>query len=356
MSSTTTVPDSGLTSRLGRLWNSPLRRYIQVKVLWYVVILFAALVLNFLLPRLIPGNPVDAIVARLSTGGAGSEQLQRIYAQFTAEFGLDQPIYTQFAAYLANLAQGDLGTSFALYPAKVETLVSEALPWSIALQLPAVLLGWIIGNALGALAAFKGGWFDRGAFLGSLFLSSMPYYCLAILLLYGLAVYWPLFPAGGGYSFGYVPELSLEFVRDALNHYWLPFLSLLIIFVGGQAIGMRSMAIYELGSDYVNYSRGLGLTDKRIVRYIFRNAMLPQVTGLALSLGTLVGGALITEIVFSYPGIGTLLFNAISTGDYPTIQAITLIIAVAVLFANFLVEIVYGIVDPRIRAATVGER
>ena len=125
----------------------------------------------------------------------------------------------------------------------------------------------------------------------------------------------------------------------------------MLVFIGGQAVGMRSMAIYELGSDYVNYGRGLGLSDNRITRYIFRNAMLPQITGLALSIGGLVGGALVTELVFSYPGIGTLLFNAISTDDYPVIQAITLIITLAVLVANFLVDIVYGFIDPRIRAA-----
>lgn len=352
-----TATNVGGWRRVGRgVLRSPLSAYIFAKTAWYLGILIAALVLNFLLPRLIPGNPVDSIIASMSAGGAQSQQMQRIYEHYIAEFGLDQPLYMQFFTYVGGLFQGDFGTSFALYPTKVESLIAEAIPWTVGLQLPAVLLGWVVGNVLGALAAFKGGWFDRGAFLSSLFLSSMPYYCLAILLLYGFAVYWPLFPSGGGYSFGLSPEFSWTFINDALHHYWLPFLSLLVIFVGGQAVGMRSMAIYELGSDYVNYSRGLGLSDRRIVRYIFRNAMLPQVTGLALFLGTLVAGALITEIVFSYPGIGTLLFDAISTGDYPVIQAITLLIAVTVLLANFLVEIAYGFIDPRIRAARAGER
>src|SRR5690606_13803931 len=140
----------------------------------------------------------------------------------------------------------------------------------------ALMFGWIVGNTLGAVAAFKGGWFDRGAFLTSLFFSTMPQFCLAILLLYLFAVYIPYFPASGAYDFGMVPELSMPFIVSVLQHYWLPFLSVAIIFIGGQAVGMRSMAIYELGSDYVNYSRGLGLSDARIVRYIFRNAMLPQ--------------------------------------------------------------------------------
>lgn len=330
-------------------------KYLLRKVLWYAGALIAALVLNFLLPRLVPGSPVDAIIAQMTQGGGvQGEQLQAIHENFMREFGLDKPMWEQFLIYLQNLTHGDLGTSFGLYPAKVSGLVADALPWSIAIQLPAVLIGWLVGNVIGALAAFKGGMMDRGAFVGSLFLSSMPYYCLAIILLYIFAVAWPVLPAGRGYSFGASPELSWTFFSDALTHYWLPFLSLMLIFVGGQAVGMRSMAIYELGSDYVNYARGLGLPDGRVVRYIFRNAMLPQLTGLALSIGGLVGGALITEIVFSYPGIGSLLFSAISTSDYPVIQAITLIIAVAVLLANFLVEVAYGFVDPRIRAATTG--
>jgi peptide/nickel transport system permease protein len=332
-----------------------LGKYLLRKVLWYVGALLAALVLNFLLPRLVPGSPVDAIIAQMNQGGGvQGEQLQAIHQNFMREFGLDKPMWEQFLIYLQNLTHGDLGTSFGLYPAKVSGLVAAALPWSIAIQLPAVLIGWLVGNVVGALAAFKGGMMDRGAFVSSLFPSSMPYYCLAIILLYLFAVAWPVLPAGRGYSFGVSPELTWTFFADAVTHYWLPFLSLMLIFVGGQAVGMRSMAIYELGSDYVNYARGLGLPDGRVVRYIFRNAMLPQLTGLALSIGGLVGGALITEIVFSYPGIGSLLFSAISQNDYPVIQAITLIIAVAVLAANFLVEVAYGFVDPRIRAATTG--
>jgi peptide/nickel transport system permease protein len=238
----------------------------------------------------------------------------------------------------------------------VSSLIGEALPWTIALQIPAILLGWIIGNVLGAIAAYKGGWLDRGAFLGSLFVSTMPYYCLAILLLYLLAVVVPVLPPSGGYSFGSTPELSMTFISDALQHYWLPFVSLVVVFIGTQAVGMRSMAIYELGSDYVNYGRGLGLRDRTLVRYIFRNGMLPQITGLAVSIGTLVGGALLTELVFSYPGLGTLLFSSIRTNDYPVFLGIALIITVGVLTANFCVDIAYGIIDPRIRAARTGER
>ncbi|HKT05159.1 MAG TPA: ABC transporter permease [Rugosimonospora sp.] len=331
-------------------------RYLLRKSAWYLAALVVAVFLNFLLPRLIPGNPVDVIVSQLGRGGAQGDQLKAIQEHYVHAFGLDKPLWQQFFIYLGHLAKGDLGFSFALYPAQVSGLIRQALPWSIALQLPAILIGWIVGNLLGAVAAYRAGWFDRGAFLGSLFASSMPYYCLAIILLYVFAVAVPVLPPGGGYSYGNSPELSTAFVADAMQHYWLPFLSLVVVFIGGQAIGMRSMAIYELGSDYVNYGRGLGLRDRKIVRYIFRNAMLPQVTGLALSLGTLVGGALLTEIVFSYPGIGTLLFNSITQNDYPVLTGITLLIAVAVLLANFAVDVAYGVIDPRIRAARAGER
>ncbi|ATG54695.1 peptide ABC transporter permease [Brachybacterium ginsengisoli] len=334
-----------------------LGRYIIQKTGWYLIALVAAVGLNFLLPRLVPGNPVDVIVSNLSRGGSvTSEQQKQIYESYVQEFGLDQPLWQQFLTYVGKVFSGDLGTSFAYYPASVNDLIGQALPWSIAVQLPAILIGWVLGNVVGAIAAFRGGNWDRSVFTSSLFLSAMPYYCLSILLLYGFAVVAGIFPVGGAYSLGLTPEFSAAFLWDAISYYWLPFLSLVIVFIGGQAVGMRSMAIYELGGDYVNYARAMGIRDNRITQYIFRNAMLPQITGLALAIGTLVGGALITELVFSYPGVGLLLFNAIASNDYPVIQAVTLIITVAVLLANFAVEIVYGLVDPRIRAAQSGEK
>ncbi|HEY0583175.1 MAG TPA: ABC transporter permease [Chloroflexota bacterium] len=330
------------------------QRYLLNKVVWFFGAFWAALILNFFLPRLIPGNPVDTLVARLASGGLEGQAAKQVYAAYVAKFGLDQPVWVQFYLYVQGLAHGDLGQSFLLYPAPVRDLIGQALPWTLALQLPAVLVGWIIGNTLGAMAAYRGGWTDRGAFLTALALSSTPYYCLAILLVYLLAVALPIFPPGGGYSYGRTPALTLPFIADALGHYLLPFLSLVAIFVGGQAVGMRSMAIYELGTDYVNYARGLGIGANRVVAYIFRNAMLPQITGLALAIGSLVGGALITEVVFSYPGIGGLLFTAIRQNDYPIIQGITLLITMGVLLANFLVDVTYGLIDPRIRAAQTG--
>lgn len=333
------------------------QRYLLNKAFWFLLAFFIALVLNFLLPRLIPGNPVDAIVGQMALGGGLSGEAQkRIYAAYIAEFGLDQPLAVQFLTYISRLAQGDLGISFARSPARVQDLIAQALPWTIALQLPAILIGWILGNLLGVLAAYKKSWLDRVMFPTFMFTSSMPYYCLSIILLYLFAVYWPIFPPGGGYSYALTPALTPTFIQSVIEHYWLPFFSLVIIFIGGQALGMRAMSIYELDADYVRFSRSLGVGDHRIIAYIFRNAMLPQVTGLALAIGSLVSGALITEIVFGYPGIGSLLFSSIRQNDYPVIQGVTLLIMIAVLLANFLVDIAYGFIDPRIRARAAGER
>ncbi len=336
---------------------TPFQRYLVTKTIWFLIAFAVALVANFLLIRLIPGNPVDAIMAQLAAGGSATgEAMKNIYESYMAEFGLDKPLWQQFFIYLGNLARGDLGVSFARSPARVQELILQSLWWTLALQLPAILIGWIVGNVLGALSAYRKGWLDKTVFPVSLFISAMPFYCLSIILLFVFAVYWKLFPSGGGYGYDMNPALNWAFVSSAAQHYVLPFLSLVLVFIGGQAVGMRAMSIYELDADYVRYSRGLGVNDNNIVRYIFRNAMLPQVTGLALSIGFMVSGALITEIVFSYPGLGTLLFASIRLNDYSVVQGITLIIMIMVLIANFAVEIAYGFIDPRIRAATTGER
>jgi len=335
---------------------NPFVRYLFQKLLWYILAFFIAVSLNFFLPRLIPGNPVAVIVNQMATGGTPSEALEKLYSTYMREFGLDKPLYVQYLNYLRNILRWDLGTSFMLYPGKVNGLIGRALPWTIALQIPAILSGWIIGNLLGAYSAYKGGRFDSVAFTLSLVFSNIPYYCLAIVFLYLLAVKFAIFPVGGGYSFGTVPTLSWRFIVDAIHHYILPYCSMVLVAIGGQAIGMREMSIYELTSDYVNYARNLGIRDEKIIRYVFRNAMLPQITGLAISFGTMMGGALVTESVFSYPGVGSLLFTAIRQTDYPLIQGCTLIITIAVLVANFLVEIAYGFIDPRIRAVQLGEK
>ncbi|MEC0270548.1 ABC transporter permease [Paenibacillus anseongense] len=331
-------------------------KYFTKKFFWYFLTLLIAVTLNFVLPRLIQGNPISMIAAQMTQGMTDSDSIKKVYETFTKEFGVDKPIGTQFVIYIKNLFTGNLGTSFGLYPKQVTDILASAVPWTIGLQLPAILTGWILGNILGAVAAYKRGVFDKVLFPAALFVNSIPFFTLAIIMLFifGLTLHW--FPLAGGYDYQMMPQLSLDFFISVIRHHTLPFLSIVIVTIGGQAIGMRQMSLYELNSDYVLYSKLLGIRDSKIAKYVFRNAMLPQITGLALSIGTMVGGSLICEIVFSYPGIGTWLFTAIRQLDYPLISGCTLLIAATVLLANFIIEIVYGLVDPRIKAAQMEDQ
>jgi peptide/nickel transport system permease protein len=327
------------------------RKYFLSKVLWFAVTFICAFVLNFILPRLMPGDPVAAIVSRLAQGMTNATGIQKIYQQYTELFGTNKPILEQFLIYLKNIAQGNFGYSFSQYPRTVADTLKAAIGWTVALQFPAIIVGWIIGNTLGAMAAYLKKGFDKVLMPVSIFVSNFPAFGMAIILLviFGVTLKW--FPSSGGYGFDLIPSFSWRFMWSVIVHYQLPFWSIVLVAIGGQAIGMRSMSIYELNSDYVKYSRFLGIPDWKIVGYVFRNAMLPQVTGLALSVGTMVGGALVAEIVFSYPGLGTTLLHSILGQDYPLISASALIVTVMVLIANFLIEIVYGLIDPRIKAA-----
>jgi len=327
------------------------RNYFLVKLLWFLVTLVAAFALNFLLPRLMPGDPVSAIVARQAQGMSNTTGIQAIYEQYTELFGTNRPLLEQFFIYVRNVFRGDFGFSFSQYPRTVADVLRSSIGWTIGLQFPAIIVGWIIGNSLGALAAYRKGTFDKILMPISIFVSNLPAFGMAIILLVIFAVSLKWFPTSGGYGFDLIPNFSWRFIWSIIVHYQLPFWSIVLITIGGQAIGMRSMAIYELNADYVKYSRFMGIKDRKIVGYVFRNAMLPQITGLALAIGTMVGGALVAEIIFSYPGLGSTILTAVLGQDYPLISATTLIITIMVLIADFLIEIVYGILDPRIKAA-----
>ncbi len=326
-------------------------RYFLNKLAWFVVTFIFAFLLNFILPRLMPGDPVAAIVARLAQGVSDATGVQAIYRQYTELFGTNRPIPEQFIIYVRNVLRGDFGFSFSQYPRTVADVIRSSILWTICLQFPAIIVGWLIGNTLGALAAYRKGAFDKLLMPISIFVSNFPAFGMAIILMVIFAVQLKWFPTSGGYGFDLIPNLSWDFIRSVIEHYQLPFWSIVIIAIGGQAIGMRSMSIYELNADYVKFSRFMGIKDRKIVGYVFRNAMLPQITGLALAIGTMVGGALVAEIVFSYPGLGYTLLNGIMGQDYPLISAVTLIITIMVLTANFIIEILYGIIDPRIKAA-----
>ena len=326
------------------------RKYFLNKLGWFLITFVCAFLLNFILPRLMPGDPVAAIVSRLAQGMTNATGVQAIYQQYTDLFGTNRPMLEQFFLYMRNVVRGDFGFSFSQYPRTVANVISSSIWWTVALQFPAIIVGWLIGNTLGALAAYLKGGFDKVLMPVSIFMSNLPAFGMAVILLviFGVGLEW--FPTSGGYGFDLIPNFSWGFIWSVIIHYQLPFWSIVLIAIGGQAIGMRSMSIYELNADYVKYSRFMGIKDQKIIGYVFRNAMLPQITGLALSIGTMVGGALVAETIFSYPGLGSTILSAVLGQDYPLISAVTLLITVMVLSANFIIEIVYGIIDPRIKA------
>ncbi len=326
------------------------RKYFLNKLGWFLVTLVFAFILNFTLPRLMPGDPVAAIVSRMAQGMSDATGVQAIYRQYTELFGTNRPMIEQFFIYIRNVLRGDFGYSISMYPRTVANAIGSSIGWTIALQFPAIITGWLIGNTLGALAAYLKKGFDKVLMPASIFASNFPAFGMAVILMviFGVTLEW--FPTSGGYGFDLMPEFSWRFIWSVIKHYQLPFWSIVLVSIGGQAIGMRSMAIYELNADYVKYARFMGIKDRKIIGYVFRNAMLPQITGLAMAIGTMAGGALVAEIVFSYPGIGYTLLNGVMGQDYPLISASTLMITIMVLIANFTIEVLYGIIDPRIKA------
>jgi peptide/nickel transport system permease protein len=327
------------------------RKYFLNKAIWFFVTFVAAFILNFTLPRLMPGDPVAIIAQRATQGISSTNAAREVYMDYQKLFGTDKPMLEQFVLYVKNMLQGDLGTSFSQYPRPVADIIRSSIIWTICLQFPAIIVGWLIGNTLGALAAYIKKGFDKVIMPVSIFVSNFPAFGMAVILLVVFSVSLKWFPTSGGYGYDLIPAPTWRFIWSVITHYQLPFWSIVLVAIGGQAIGMRSMSIYELNADYVKYSRFMGIKDRKIIGYVFRNAMLPQVTGLALSLGTMVGGALVAEIIFSYPGLGTTMLTAIMGSDYPLISAATLIITLMALIATFLIELVYGVIDPRIKAA-----
>ena len=328
-----------------------MKKYFQKKIFWFIVTFIAAVILNFILPRLMPGDPVNAIVGKNISPSATAEQVQEQIAYYKHQFGLDKSLIGQFGDFVKHALDGTFGVSYSQYPRTVSDIIGSGIWWTVALQLPAILVGWILGNLLGALAAYRRGVWDKVFMPVSLFFSAVPAFGAAVILLVIFAVKLGVAPVNGAYDPGMIPAFNWTFIKSVISHYQLPFWSIVLISIGGQAVGMRSMSIYELNADYVKYARFLGIKDRKIVGYVFCNAMLPQVTGLAMSIGSMVGGALVAETIFSYPGLGMAMYNAITSSDYPVISATTLIITVMVLLASFMLDIIYAFIDPRVKAA-----
>jgi len=336
---------------------NPFIRFILRRLAFLFLTFFIFSLIIFALPRAIPGNPLASLLYQIIQQAQSNPDLVKaVHKKLLEEFGMNKPIHIQLFEFFGRMLRGDLGTSIAFYPRKVVDLVLAYLPWSLGLLMPATITAWILGNLLGALAAYKRKTLTDNVFLTIFItLSQTPYYWLAMILLYALAVVLKIFPLSGAYSRGMSPSLTLPFIIDMLHHYMLPFLSIVIGAIGGWAIGMRTMVIYELKADYVSFVDSLGLSDRKILQYVFRNSMLPQITGLAINLGLMLGGSLITELVFSYPGTGFLIFRALSTLDYPLIQGTFFLLVSTLLLANFLVDLIYAFVDPRVRTGYVGE-
>jgi peptide/nickel transport system permease protein len=322
-------------------------KYYARRLGFYLLAAWAAITINFLLPRLMPGNPVEVLLSRLK----GHVSPQATHA-LMIQFGLAHQtgLVPEYFTYLGQLAHGQLGTSITYFPTPVSSVVAEALPWTIILVGMATIVSFILGTALGVIIGWKRG--SRLDFLlpASTFFSAVPYFWLALLavLLFGYILKW--FPTSGGYGLTNTIGFNLPFIQSAISHAVLPVFTIIVASIAGWLLSMRNMMVTVLGEDYVALAEAKGLPSKRVMlAYGARNAILPNVANFALSLGFVVSGAILTEAVFSYPGIGYLLFEAVSNEDFPLAQAIFLVITITVLLANLLADILYGLLDPRAR-------
>ena len=321
--------------------------FILRRLAFYLVAAWVALTINFFIPRAMPGNAVQAIMSKFPNLQPSA------YKAIEAMLGVGHPgsLWHQYVSYLDDVAHLNFGTSVSQYPATVSSLLGGTIPWTLTLVGIATVIAFVVGTGLGIVAAWRrGGWVDR-ALPGLMFFQAIPYFFLALILLEVLAVTLHLFPIGQGFSQTVTPGWNLPFIGSAVDHSILPAFTIVITSVAGWMLQMRNVMVTTIGEDYVLAGQAKGLPGRRVVlNYAARNAFLPQLQGFGLALGFVVSGALIMEIVFSYPGIGLLLLSAVSSNDYPLMQAIFLVITFAVLFANLIVDLVIVVVDPRARS------
>ena len=328
--------------------------YILKRLGYYLLAFWASVTLNFLLPRLMPGDPVSRMFAR---SGARLTQTQAL--QLRRLFGIDDaPLWQQYLRYLKSILTGDLGVSISRFPAPVSEVIGSQIGWTVLLGGFALVIAALAGSLLGILAAWRrGGVADSILVPLLVFLGSFPYFWLAMGALYLLGMGLGWFPLRHAYTAGSIVDWSSPaFLADVAQHLALPALTIVAVSLGGWALGMRNTMIATASQDYILLAEAKGLTRSWIMlRYAARNAMLPTVTSIGMSLGFIVGGSMLTEVVFAYPGIGYQLFSAVGALDYPLMQGIFLTITVAVLAANLLVDLVYVRLDPRVRAGGQGE-
>jgi peptide/nickel transport system permease protein len=334
-------------------------RYFIKRLITYVVTIFVAVTLTFVilrLPVILGGqSPLQSYMLQLQMTAQFSETQRKIVEAYITKFGLNEPLGTQYIMYLSNLLRGDMGVSLKWFPANVSTLIANTLPWTIGLLLVVILISWILGNVLGAIV----GWRSERKKLNWTFASiaivinQIPFYVLGLVLIMTFAYYIVIFPSSGSMSSLTVYQgISLQYIADLIYHATLPALSIILVSLGGTIMGMRTLMINIKGEDFIRYAQARGLTRNRILmRYAFRNTMLPQVTGLAMSIGGIFSGSLIVEWIFSYPGMGKLFVDAIKVPDYNVVQGVTLLTIIGVMTAVLFLDIIYPLIDPRISYA-----
>ena len=324
--------------------------YIR-KFAFYAVALWAALTLNFFIPRMMPGDPVDILMAKLQQRGGSTDPSVRRSYELLLGSDSSEPLWGQYVSYLNNMAHGKLGVSVSVFPTQVSDVIGQALPWTIVLVGLATVISFLLGIVLGTVVGWRRGSWLEALIPATTMLAAVPYFWLALLLVLLLSSTLGLFPLQGGYDVILDPGWNGEFIRSAVYYGTLPALTIVIASVGGWLLGMRNMMVSTVAEDYVVTAEAKGLSRRRIMTmYAARNAVLPSVAGFAISLGFVVSGSILTENVFSYPGIGTQLLNAVQNNDYALMQGIFLVITVAVLGANLIVDLLYGFIDPRTRA------
>jgi len=321
--------------------------FIVRRLVFYIVAAWVALTVNFFIPRAMPGNAVQAIMAKFPSLQPSA------YKALEAMLGVGHPgsIWSQYGSYLDDVFHFNFGTDVTQYPAPVSTLLAETIPWTLVLVGSATVIAFVVGTGLGIVAGWRhGGRLDR-VLPGLMFLQAIPYFFFALILLELFAAKLHVFPLGQGYAEGLVPGWHWDFIGSAIYHSLLPALTIVLTSIAGWMLQMRNVMITTVGEDYVIATQAKGLHNRRVIfTYAARNAILPQLQGFALALGFVVSGALIMEIVFSYPGIGLLLLTAVTSSDYPLMQAIFLVITFAVLIANMVVDVIIVLSDPRARA------
>lgn len=327
-------------------------KLIVKRILFFFLVIWAASTVTFFIPRLSSRNAIRERFAELARmGGFSPGDLEKIIASYTQQFGLDRPLMEQYFGYLSSVLRFDFGYSLQRYPSTVVELIMQSIPWTLGLLIVTTILSFVIGNLLGAIAAWpRSPQWMRSVATPFVLLTGVPPVLMGVLLLFFVAFRLKLLPLGGAYSIGMVPNWSWDFAFDMAKHQVLPALALILGSVGGWVLSMRGMGVTIQGEDYVNFAEHKGITGMRIFRdYYLRNALLPQVTGFALALGTVVTSAIVVEGIFGLPGIGTTLNNAIRSNDFPVIYGIVLFITIAIAALMTLMEFIYPLLDPRIR-------